>query len=152
MSTVLVLNGPNLNLLGTREPAHYGSQTLGDIEELCRTVGDDLGVGVEFLQSNHEGVLIDRIHAAGAERRAGTLLGAVFNPGALAHTSIALHDAITGVELPVVEVHISNVHKRKPFRHHSHVSPAAAGIIVGLGMAGYEWAIRALVGKEARAQ
>lgn len=148
MSRVLVLNGPNLNLLGAREPAYYGTSTLGDIEELCRSVGDVLDVGVEFLQSNHEGVLIDRIHAAGAEYREGTLRGVVFNPGALAHSSLALHDAIRGVDLPVVEVHISNVHQRESFRHHSYVSPAATGIIVGLGAAGYEWAIRALVAKE----
>lgn len=150
MTSVLVLNGPNLNLLGTREPGHYGTRTLADVETLCRAVGDELGVDLEFLQSNHEGVLIDRIHSAGEEHRSGDLLGAVFNPGALSHTSIALHDAITGVELPVIELHISNIHQRESFRHHSYVSAAAAGVIVGLGTAGYEWAIRALVAKEGR--
>lgn len=150
MTSVLVLNGPNLNLLGTREPGHYGTRTLADVETLCRAVGDELAVDLEFLQSNHEGVLIDRIHSAGEEHRSSDLLGAVFNPGALSHTSIALHDAIRGVELPVVEVHISNIHQRESFRHHSYVSAAAAGVIVGLGTAGYEWAIRALVGKEGR--
>ncbi len=152
MTSVLVLNGPNLNLLGTREPVHYGARTLADVETLCRAVGDDLGIDLEFLQSNHEGVLIDRIHSAGMEHRSGKLLGAVFNPGALSHTSIALHDAIKGVQLPVIELHISNIHQRESFRHHSYVSPAAAGVIIGLGTGGYEWAIRALVAKEAQDQ
>ena len=144
MPTVLVMNGPNLNLLGTREPAQYGASTLDDVEKLCRTVGDDLGLDIDFLQSNHEGVLIDRIHAAGAERRSGRLLGVVINPGAYAHSSIALHDAIKGVDLPVIELHVSNVHRREAFRHHSYVSSVAIGVIVGLGIQGYEWAIRAL--------
>ena len=150
MPTVLVMNGPNLNLLGTREPAQYGSHTLDDVEKLCRTVGDDLGIDIDFLQSNHEGVLIDRIHAAGTEWRSGGLLGAVFNPGALAHSSIALHDAIKGVELPVIELHVSNVHRREAFRHHSYVSSVAIGVIVGLGIPGYGWAIRALAGEGER--
>ena len=144
---VVILNGPNLNLLGSREPAIYGSQTLGVVEDRCRKVGAELGIGIECLQSNHEGVLIDRIHAAQAEHQSGRLLGVVFNPGALAHTSIALHDAIAAVRLPVVEVHISNIHKREPFRHHSYISPAAIGSIVGLGVAGYELAIQALATK-----
>jgi 3-dehydroquinate dehydratase-2 len=147
MPTVLVMNGPNLNLLGTREPAHYGASTLDDVEKLCRTVGDDLGLDIDFLQSNHEGVLIDRIHAAGAERRSGRLLGAVINPGAYAHSSIALHDAIKAVELPVIELHVSNMYRREAFRHHSYVSSVAIGVIVGLGIQGYEWAIRALATK-----
>jgi len=150
MTAVLVLNGPNLSLLGTREPAHYGTGTLADVDALCQDVGNELNLDIECLQSNHEGVLIDRIHAARAEHRSGELLGAVFNPGALSHTSIALHDAIKGVELPVVEVHISNIHAREPFRQHSYVSASAAGVIVGLGIAGYAWAIRALVEKEGR--
>lgn len=150
MAAVLVLNGPNLNLLGTREPDHYGTETLADVDALCQGVGRELNLDIECLQSNHEGVLIDRIHAAGAQHRSGELLGAVFNPGALSHTSIALHDAIRGVELPVVEVHISNIHGREPFRHHSYVSAAAVGVIVGLGIAGYSWAIRALVAKAGR--
>ena len=144
MPTVLVMNGPNLNLLGTREPVHYGSSTLDGVEKLCRTVGDDLGLDIDFLQSNHEGALIDRIHAAGAEWRSGGLLGAVLNPGAFAHSSIALHDAIKAVDLPVIELHISNVHRREAFRHHSYVSSVAIGVIVGLGIQGYGWAIRAL--------
>lgn len=150
MTTVLVLHGPNLNLLGTREPDHYGTETLADVDALCHQVGSELNLDIECLQSNHEGVLIDRIHAAGAQHRCGELLGAVFNPGALSHTSIALHDAIKGVELPVVEVHISNIHRREHFRAHSYVSSAAAGVIVGLGVAGYAWAIRALVAKAGR--
>lgn len=148
MTGVLILNGPNLNLLGTREPEQYGSRTLADVDALCRSVGDELGLVIECLQSNHEGALIDRIHAAGAEHRSGELLGAVFNPGALSHTSIALRDAISGVDLPVVEVHISNIHRREEFRHHSHISAVAVGAVVGLGTAGYEWAIRALAAKE----
>ncbi|MCV7282234.1 type II 3-dehydroquinate dehydratase [Mycolicibacterium flavescens] len=144
MPTVIVMNGPNLNLLGTREPTHYGSSTLDDVEKLCRAVGDDLALDIDFLQSNHEGVLIDRIHAAGADWRSGSLLGAVFNPGAYAHTSIALRDAIKGAELPVIEMHVSNVHRREAFRHHSYISSVATGVIVGLGVKGYELAIRSL--------
>ena len=145
---LLLVNGPNLNLLGTREPDVYGHETLADVEQLVAATAHDRGYDVRSIQSNHEGVLIDRIHAAGAQYRAGTLLGAVFNPGALTHTSIALHDAIRGVELPVIELHITNVHQRESFRHHSYISPVAAGLIVGLGTAGYEWALRALATKE----
>lgn len=145
MSKVLVLNGPNLNLLGTREPGVYGSQTLADVEALCRKVGVDLGVDIDFRQSNHEGQLIDWIQEAGREVKAGTMIGAVFNPGAYTHTSVALHDAIKGIDLPLVELHISNVHAREAFRHHSYISPAAVGVMMGFGVQGYEWAIRALV-------
>lgn len=145
MSKVLVLNGPNLNLLGTREPGVYGVQTLADVEALCRKVGAELGVDIDFRQSNHEGALIDWIQEAGREVKAGTMIGAVFNPGAYTHTSVALHDAIKGIDLPVVELHISNVHAREAFRHHSYISPAAAGVMMGFGVQGYEWAIRALV-------
>jgi 3-dehydroquinate dehydratase-2 len=145
MSTILVLNGPNLNLLGTREPAVYGADTLADVEALCREAAAPHGVTVDFRQSNHEGVLIDAIHEAGRARRAGTLLGVVFNAGAYTHTSIALHDAIKGAEVPVIEVHIRTVHAREAFRHHSWLSPVAAGIVVGFGVDGYRLAIDGLV-------
>lgn len=145
MPKVIVINGPNLNLLGQREPAVYGSATLADVEALCRDTGARLGVEVECLQSNHEGVLIDALHAAGRGVKAGEVLGVVMNPGAFTHTSIALHDAIKGAELPLVEIHISNVHAREAFRHHSHISPAAAGIVVGFGVDGYVLAIEGLV-------
>jgi len=145
---ILVLNGPNLNLLGTREPAQYGSTTLVDVEAMCRAAGARLGYEVECFQSNWEGALIDRIHEAGRLFREGQVLGCVFNPGALTHTSVALHDAIKGVEpLPVIECHISNVHAREAFRHQSWVSPAAAGIVVGFGVAGYVIAMEGLVRK-----
>ncbi len=110
MKSVLVLNGPNLNLLGTREPAIYGASTLADLEALCRAAGLRVGLTIDFRQSNHEGVLIDAVHEAGRAHAAGTLAGVVFNAGAFTHTSIALHDAIKGVTAPVIEVHISNVH------------------------------------------
>eukprot|EP01035_Chromulina_nebulosa_P034924 gene34924-46914_t len=130
MPKILILNGPNLNLLGLREPAVYGSATLADVEQMCADAGPRLGVAVECRQSNHEGVLIDWLHEAGREVKAGRLLGVVFNPGAYTHTSVALHDAIKGAEVPVIETHISNVHAREAFRHHSYISPAAAGIVV----------------------
>ena len=144
---IFVLNGPNLNLLGVREPHIYGSATLADVEALCRETGARLGVEVECLQSNHEGVLIDWIHAAGAQHRAGELAGVVFNAGAYTHTSVALHDAVKGSGVPVIEVHISNVHAREAFRHHSYLSPAAAGIVVGFGIDGYVLAIDGLLRK-----
>ncbi len=147
MKRVLVLNGPNLNLLGTREPAVYGSTTLADVEQLCRDAGRRLGAEVDCRQSNHEGQLIDWIHEAGVAHRSGQLVGAVFNAGAYTHTSVALHDAIKGAELPVIEVHISNVHAREPFRHHSYLSPAAAGIVVGFGVEGYVLALEGLLRK-----
>jgi len=145
---VLVLNGPNLNLLGLREPAVYGATTLADVEQLCRDAGARLGVEVECRQSNHEGVLLDWIHEAGAAFRRGELAGAVFNAGAYTHTSVALHDAIKGSSLPVIEVHISNVHAREAFRHHSFISPAAVGIVVGFGIDGYVLGIEGLVRRE----
>ena len=152
MPAILLLNGPNLNLLGTREPATYGSTTLADVEVRSRATAERLGHTLEAFQSNHEGALIDAIHAAGKRFKAGELLGVVFNPGAYTHTSVALHDAIAGVApLPVIEVHISNVHAREAFRHHSYVSPAAAGIVVGFGVAGYDLAIEGLVRKTAKA-
>jgi 3-dehydroquinate dehydratase II len=144
MTSVLVLNGPNLNLLGTREPEVYGRNTLADVEEMCRQEAGKLGLEVVFRQSNHEGQLIDWIHEAGAQVRAGTSIGAVFNPGAFTHTSIALRDAIEGASLPVVEVHISNVHRRERFRHRSYISPVARGIVIGFGVHGYVLAITGL--------
>jgi 3-dehydroquinate dehydratase-2 len=144
MKSVLILNGPNLNLLGTRKPEVYGTTTLAEVEEMCRREADELGLEVMFRQSNHEGQLIDWIHAAGPEVQAGRSIGAVFNPGAFTHTSVALHDAIEAVRLPVIELHISNVHGREEFRHQSWISPVARGIIIGLGVHGYPLALRAL--------
>ncbi|HLW13313.1 MAG TPA: type II 3-dehydroquinate dehydratase [Casimicrobiaceae bacterium] len=144
MKRVLVLNGPNLNLLGTREPAVYGAETLADVERLCKDEADKLGLEVDCRQSNHEGQLIDWIHEAGREIAAGNMLGVVFNPGAFTHTSVALHDAIKGANATVIELHISNVHARETFRHRSYISPAARGIVVGFGVQGYAIAIAAL--------
>ena len=144
MPSVLILNGPNLNLLGTRKPEVYGSTSLADVEQLCREAAGRLGLEVDFKQSNHEGQLIDWIHEAGAAVKAGDCIGAVFNPGAYTHTSVALHDAIEGASLPVIECHVSNVHKREEFRHHSYISPVAAGIVVGFGVHGYVLAINGL--------
>ena len=144
MASVLILNGPNLNLLGTRKPEVYGSTTLADVEKLCADAAAKLGLDVDFKQSNHEGQLIDWIHETGAAVKAGESIGAVFNPGAFTHTSVALHDAIEGASLPLIECHISNVHKREEFRHHSFISPVASGIIVGFGVHGYVLAIQGL--------
>jgi 3-dehydroquinate dehydratase-2 len=144
MTSVLVLNGPNLNLLGSRRPEIYGNATLADVEELCRREADQLGLKAVFRQSNHEGQLIDWIQAADPEFAAGESIGAVFNPGALTHTSVALHDAIEAVRLPVIEIHISNIHNREEFRHQSWISLVARGIIIGLGVHSYPLAIRAL--------
>jgi 3-dehydroquinate dehydratase II len=143
---ILVLNGPNLNLLGTREPDKYGATTLPEVEAMCRDAGDRLGFEVECFQSNWEGALIDKIHEYGRLWKEGEALGCVFNPGAFTHTSVALHDAIKGVGgLPVIECHISNVHAREEFRHKSWISPAAAGIVVGFGVQGYLIALDGLV-------
>lgn len=136
---ILVINGPNLNMLGKREPGIYGGKTLKDIENDCLQAGADLGFAVEFRQSNHEGVLVDWLQEAG-ERAAGV----VINPGAYSHTSIALHDAIRAISTPVVEVHISNIHAREEFRHKSMVSPAAKGMVCGFGPYGYIMALHAL--------
>ena len=144
MASVLILNGPNLNLLGTRKPEVYGTTTLADVEKLCTDAAAKLGLDVDFKQSNHEGQLIDWIHETGAAVKAGESIGAVFNPGAFTHTSAALHDAIEGASLPVIECHISNVHKREAFRHHSFISPVASGIVVGFGVHGYVLAIHGL--------
>jgi len=149
LKKILVLNGPNLNLLGTREPAVYGSATLADVEALCRDTGARLGVAIECRQSNHEGELVGWIHEAGAAQRSGELLGVVFNAGAYTHTSVALHDAIKGTGVQLVELHISNVHAREPFRHHSYLSSVAAGIVVGFGIDGYALAIEAMVRRTA---
>ena len=151
MSTILVLNGPNLNLLGTREPAVYGTATLADVERLCIETGTRLGHAVECRQSNHEGVLIDAVHEAGRAFAAGSLLGVVFNAGAYTHTSVALHDAIKGTSVPMIEVHISNVHAREEFRHQSWLSLVATGIIIGLGIDGYALAIEALARRARKA-
>jgi 3-dehydroquinate dehydratase-2 len=145
MKKILILNGPNLNLLGTREPEVYGSDTLADVERLCREEGEKLGVAIDCRQSNHEGQLVDWLQEAGREIAAGHMLGVVFNPGAYTHTSVALHDAIKGARVTVIELHISNVHAREEFRHRSYISPAARGIMVGFGVAGYALAIGALV-------
>lgn len=136
---ILLVNGPNLNLLGVREPGVYGTDTLDDIVDLVTETADGLGFGVRAVQSNHEGVLIDEIHAARTDCDA-----IVINPGALTHTSIALRDALSGVALPVAEVHLSNVHAREEFRHHSYVSPIAEFVIAGAGIQGYEFAVRRL--------
>jgi len=135
---VLVLHGPNLNLLGSREPAVYGSTTLPDIDRELQQIAKEAGATLQSLQSNHEGVLIDRVHAA---RTDGTDF-IVINPGAFTHTSVALRDALAGVAIPFVEVHLSNVHRREPFRHHSYFSDLAEGVIVGLGAQGYSLALK----------
>lgn len=140
--SVLVLNGPNLNLLGTRQPEVYGSTTLADIEALCRDAAARLGLGIEFRQSNHEGVLIDAIHAARGQHG-----GIVLNAGAFTHTSIAIMDALASVELPVAEVHLSNIHRREEFRHRSYVSLVAVGMICGFGAIGYVLAMEALASR-----
>jgi 3-dehydroquinate dehydratase II len=142
--TVFVLNGPNLNLLGGREPDVYGSSTLADVERLCRDTAAELGLSVDFRQSNSEGELVGWLQEAGAAVGAGDSIGAVLNPAAYSHTSIALPDAIEGARLPLVEVHISNVYRREEFRRHSYVSAVAAGVVVGFGVLGYPLAIRGL--------
>jgi len=143
MKKILVLNGPNLNLLGTREPAQYGYETLADVERMCQEAGTKLGVEVECRQSNHEGFLIDWIHEAGREVAAGRMLGIVMNPGAFTHTSVALHDAMKAVAAPVIEVHLSNPAAREPFRHRSLLSSVCKGTITGLGAHGYILALDA---------
>ncbi|QAU33529.1 type II 3-dehydroquinate dehydratase [Janthinobacterium sp. 17J80-10] len=134
---LLLINGPNLNLLGTREPEIYGATTLTDVETLAIATANDAGATITCFQSNHEGALIDRIHAAGKEG----IEGIIINPGGLTHTSVALRDALAGVAIPFIEVHISNVHQREAFRHHSYLSAIAKGVICGLGIDGYRMAI-----------
>lgn len=137
MAQILVLNGPNLNLLGSREPGHYGQDTLADIEQRLRAQSGSHAIA--FFQSNAEGALIDRIHQAGVDGVDFILI----NPAALTHTSVALRDALLGVRIPFIEVHLSNVHAREPFRHHSYLSDVAIGVISGLGAQGYELALSA---------
>ena len=139
LKPVLVLNGPNLNMLGKRQPQIYGRETLADVERACRIEALRLGLAVEFAQSNHEGVLVDLIQAAREKNSA-----IVINAGAYTHTSVALLDALNAAELPAVEVHISNIYKRESFRHRSYISPAAVGVIAGLGIQGYRLALQAL--------
>lgn len=141
MKTVFVLNGPNLNLLGTREPAIYGAQTLADVEQLCAAACARHGFALRFHQSNHEGALVDWLHEAGRLHATGALAGVVLNAGAYTHTSIALLDAIKGTGVPLVELHISNVHAREPFRHHSYIAAAARAQLCGFGVQGYALAI-----------
>ena len=134
---ILILNGPNLNLLGTREPEVYGTDTLADAMQACIALGKELGCDVQHLQSNHEGELIDAIHLA-----AGKVDTLIINPAAFTHTSVALRDALLAVGIPCIEVHISNVHAREAFRHHSYFSDIAQSVIVGCGLLGYQLAIR----------
>ncbi len=139
---ILVLHGPNLNLLGQREPELYGRTTLPEIEVALSALADELGASLESFQSNHEGALIDRIHAA-----VGEVDGIVINPGGLTHTSVSLRDALVGSDLPFVEVHLSNVHAREEFRRRSMISDVAVGQVAGLGPIGYELALRGLLAR-----
>lgn len=138
--SLFVLNGPNLNLLGTRQPEVYGHTTLEQINDMCRNLARDMGVNIAFAQSNVEGVLIDHIHNARDVHD-----GIIFNAGAYTHTSIALHDAIRSVGLPVIELHLSNIHAREEFRHRSLIAPVAVGQICGFGAFGYSLAMRAMI-------
>lgn len=142
MASVLILNGPNLNLLGTRQPEVYGSTTLADIEAMCIRHGQDIDLKVSFEQSNHEGILVDAIHSA-----RGAHDGIILNAGAYTHTSIALMDAIASVELPAIELHLSNVHAREDFRHTSYIAKVCVGIICGFGAHGYVLAMDAIKAK-----
>ncbi len=138
--SILILNGPNLNLLGTRQPEVYGPTTLDDIEEICQAKAAALGVDVTFAQSNHEGAMVDMLHAA-----RGTHDGIILNAGAYTHTSVALMDAISSIDVPVVELHLSNIHAREEFRHKSYIAPVAVGQICGFGAAGYPLAMEAIL-------
>ena len=140
---LLLINGPNLNLLGSREPEVYGSTTLAEIEREAVAQAKAVGAQLIHFQSNHEGELIDRVHAARGEG----IDAIVINPGGLTHTSVALRDALAGVAIPFVEVHISNIHKRESFRHHSYLSDIAAGVVCGFGVDGYRYAIEFAVNK-----
>jgi 3-dehydroquinate dehydratase-2 len=141
MPEICILHGPNLNLLGEREPQVYGYKTLKDIEADLQVLGDELGVSLRFFQSNHEGVLIDRIHDARLWSK-----GILINPGGFTHTSVALRDAVASITIPVVEVHLSNISAREPFRHISLLTPVCAGIVAGFGWKSYLYGLRALVG------
>jgi 3-dehydroquinate dehydratase-2 len=138
---ILIINGPNLQLLGQREKDVYGGDTLESIEKHLESVASSIGVGIDFFQNNSEGAIVDRI----AQAKKDKVDGIVINPAAYTHTSVALRDALAAVEIPAVEIHISNVHKREEFRHKSLTAPACLGQICGLGADGYEWALRALV-------
>jgi 3-dehydroquinate dehydratase-2 len=138
---ILVLHGPNLNLLGTREPETYGSQTLADINAELIDLGNSLGVKLATYQSNHEGELVDRLHLAGSD----AFDGIIINPAAYTHTSVALRDALLAIDLPFIEVHLSNVHQRETFRHQSFLSDVASGIVAGFGSTSYTLALRGLV-------
>ena len=138
---ILVLHGPNLNLLGQREPDVYGRQTLADINDTLKALATELGFVVDAVQSNHEGELIDRLHAADSDGYSGI----VINPGGLTHTSVALRDAIASIELPVIEAHLSNIHARETFRHHSYVSGVVLGQVAGFGAMSYQLALRGLI-------
>lgn len=138
---IAILNGPNLNLLGTREPEKYGATTLAELESLCAEAAEQLRLAVEFRQSNHEGELVDWIQAC-----RGDCAGIVINPAGYTTTSIAMLDALLAVGLPTIEVHITNIHRREEFRHHSFISKAATGVIAGLGVQGYVLALRAMAG------
>jgi 3-dehydroquinate dehydratase-2 len=139
MPSFLILNGPNLNLLGTRQPEVYGRTTLPDIEKMCQSHAEKIAVTIEFAQTNHEGVLVDLIHGA-----RGTKDGIILNAGAYTHTSVALMDAIASVEVPAIELHLSNVHAREAFRHTSYISKVCVGIICGFGAQGYLLAMDAM--------
>lgn len=140
MTSILILNGPNLNLLGTRQPEVYGHQTLDDIAQMCGDKAASLGISIQFEQSNHEGALIDLIHAA-----RGVHDGIILNAGAYTHTSIALMDAVSSAQVPTVELHLSNVHAREDFRHQSYLAKVAVGVICGFGAAGYTLSLDAMV-------
>ncbi len=140
MKSILILNGPNLNLLGSRQPNVYGATTLPQIQENCVEKADILNIKIDFIQSNHEGALIDALHGA-----KGVHDGIILNAGAYTHTSIAIMDAISSVELPVIELHLSNIHAREPFRHKSFIAPVAVGVIAGFGPHGYVLALEAMV-------
>lgn len=141
MPSILVLNGPNLNLLGTREPEHYGNTTLADINQQLVARAKELNCGIETFQTNHEGELVERIHQAGIDK----VDFIIINPAAFTHTSVAVRDAISGVHIPFIELHLSNVHAREEFRQHSYFSDLAVGIISGLGPQGYDLALQSAV-------